>query len=399
MRSKADKSIIKKMEKEIAKGDKSLLDELIRYGNSSGLLSSAQVLKMWNGVSLDTFSDTALMAALNVMKDRLCIDDISNYFRDARMLDDVTGDPVRKNDFLQTIDEKVLANTKSFLRRAGKKIEAHFHKDLCELNDKELMEGLDHMGYTNMRAIYNDLVILKKYLRWCHDAGYFTPAFYEVDKVKPKAVKMSPVKSQFRSPDDLMKYIETVYTMDMNLTPIVAIMLYWMGFNIDEAVSVRVDDVDLAKGTIASGFYGDIVIPEAFIEWIKRYMSSDIIEYTNDMGTRAMYAQPSEYLLKQYVFRNKLSSDGGKCDKGMLKSAVWRVSKVCNEAFDGTVKITSKGVSVSGAMYRLRVQEAREEITDADIVREFRADPDDKIEISLLKRSYEKYKESLGQGG
>ncbi|MPM11458.1 hypothetical protein SDC9_57802 [bioreactor metagenome] len=379
------------MEPYLINGDPELLKELYRFGEVTGKLSKPQILQMWNGVRLNNFDTTVLEALFEFLSHKFNIGEITEYFESKRQTV-VTSDSEtleRKEKYLATLDDNNRSFEVSVLSRAMKNIESVFHKDLCEMNNEELLAGLSNMGYINLRAARNDLVIIRKYVDWCSRSGYFAPATNSIGDIN---VNMIGVKKSIRdkivpSPEKLRDIIDITKDKDEFSTDVVVIILYWLGLTLEEICELKDSEVDLIGGRIQNNYFGSIPIPTILIKYLRNYIQTDVI-YTDNITRVVM---PSEYFIKKFVIRGS-SDHNNRLGLGRIKVLPTEFkSKFKNQTGD-ELKLSGKTLQLSGACWRIYQRELNgEDITDKILQYESRISS--YLSTIEFRRTYNLYKE------
>lgn len=383
------------MERYLQNGDDKLRSELYKFGERSGKLSKPDILMMWNGIRLSKFTPQKQAAIFEFLSQYIDLSTAQDFF--IIKAPAPTGQVLpfdRKEEYLRTVaNEETRAVYGSILRRAARNIETVYGKDLCELDAAELSAGVSEMGHTNTNTIRSNFALLKTYIKWCKDNGYFVPHWDKIDAmISPELAINRSLRSK------LIKDAQTLQTMifstrdkeDTN-TDSVILCLSWMGFTMDEIYDLKREDIHLETMSIRHPLLGSVTIPDEFRTIISRYDHST----EASSGLLTFVADESDYFIKRFVKPNQKRT-GDRMSRSRLPILITKFARDYRELSGNDQKITAMNIFTSGACWRIYQREAGgETVTDELITEETRLSSERSIEA--FRKIYQGYKEVFYQ--
>lgn len=382
------------MKNTLIKGDNELLSELYEFGESSGRLTKPQILQIWNGTPLERFGDKELRALFEFLNYKYRIGS-SDYYFGKRQTHTQVNAPIefdRKNRYLETIkDQKKREVETSVLSRVGSKIEAVFAKDVCELSKDELIAGFSNMGYTNARVASTELSVVKHYITWCSENGYYAPALNEIKMVKSDDIgfKRMLLHSFVPTPEKLRDIIYATKDKNGPNTDSIIICLYWLGLTLDEVYDLEKSDVDINNGIVNNDHYGQIKIPIELIEIFRSYVNNDEV-YKNDERL-VLISDETKYFLKRFIYPGTKKT-GERLSRVRIKMLVTNFKKQYIEENKEEINFSVKNLNTSGICWRLYQKEKNGESITDEIYR-FEGRISNDLGLRVLKTKYQSFKE------
>lgn len=391
MNTKRD--VLEFMEQYLGHGSDKLKDDLYNFGLTTGQLTQSEIMMAWNGVSMSKFPAVKQLAFLEFL---------SNYAPELRGTEALFGvRPRIESKPLPPFDrKKSFSSTQesssnlyfNVLKKVSQTVENIFGKDLSELAAEELIAGMSEMKYTNITTLRNDLNIVKRYIKWCYESGYYSPHNNEVQRVTVKDVPIyrAVALKLIKDPAELQQIIYQTREKGGINTDSVILCLYWMGFARSEIHDLKKSDVDVETHTILHPEWGEVPIPEEFRDIVSRYYDTQDVKH---LGINYL-ADESERFLKKYV-RNVVELTATPMSIGRIDVLVNSFAKEYARVTCKEQRITGTNLINSGACYRIYSQvsamdeDERKDALDGLVAKEFRKSSPG--QVTTFKKLYDNY--------
>lgn len=157
-----------------------------------------------------------------------------------------------KERYLETRKGSIVNQSKN-LFVAAEKLENEYGVDLAEFNIGEISQFMRLGGFAEPNSVRSRLALLSSYGKWyCEQTGK------TLDGIKTYKVKDFPYAEYLaptiiKTPEELVNKIRQVYDFDSGQPAMAALCLSWLGFDIDEMLKLRVEQVDTKAGVILDG--------------------------------------------------------------------------------------------------------------------------------------------------
>jgi len=381
---KYEKKTIDDVNRIFASADEQLLLDLSKYGEKTGRLSVASILRVWNGVSADKLPTSDLDALIEFLQGK--------YGKEFLVCKNSLYDKEinKKQKYLLLIQNQAKrAAERSLLNRVHENIESVFKKDICELTAEELSAGFSNMGYNSKRVAANDLSMIKHYLEWCYKEGYYVPAYSAINQISIDdiGIRGGLRNSIVPTPEDLANKIVVVKQNDSRYNDVMVICLFWMGLIFDEIYDLRIDDVLIDDCAILNPYFEKVIIPEPLVPFFKAYIESQFSQSSDAEST----TDKSRYFIQQYVKRSDGSSDG-RMHPQRIRVLVNEFKNKYNNISNDKIDIAPPILLTSGACWRIYQQEQSGLFIDDDLIR-YEARITSSAQIRDFKEVFKQYKE------
>ena len=119
-------------------------------------------------------------------------------------------------------------------------------KDIAEMTKEEAISAINRLEFLEMGTAEGFLAVTKMYTRWCQKneifeniaGGFLQVSLNDIDP----SVSMS--KMFFRDEHDFLYSMRKVREFDELQNDVVALIFAWLGLSLDEALSIRENDID-----------------------------------------------------------------------------------------------------------------------------------------------------------
>lgn len=233
----------------ISKGDDKTLQSLFEKAATAGI-SSALIIRIWyRQVNLEKQSAKVIQFLYEALIDKSRIE----VERPSQEPVDLTR--VRKNKLEFLNDESVPASVRkrcSPLFDGVYSIEVSSDCDIREMEREQFVDAFESLGHYNRKYIASALSVMNHYFRWSKENKkkvhpcWFDEFLTADDIDTTEAMRQCCYKDAAMLRDTIMKNVEID---NMQSAPPLAV-LAWMDFDLDEALDIKNEEVDLASGTI-----------------------------------------------------------------------------------------------------------------------------------------------------
>lgn len=160
----------------------------------------------------------------------------------------------QKYEFINSlaIEEITKKNYINFFEKLGDEIESDFQKDFCDFNYGECVTALTIFSPPSIKSKSHDINVLKRYIYWCIENGRRSlDSDNPLEIIDPleinniNAFRETMVSSPEHLKDICEKGFEKPLNNSIDLMTYGYIWLLYNGFNRDEALLIKRDDIDI----------------------------------------------------------------------------------------------------------------------------------------------------------
>ncbi len=326
-----------------------VLQGLYALAGESRYWTAQQILSVWyRQTPIESFTDEQL-------------NELYRWLCQPTSVAELTTWDANKQEFLNTLPSAARAATASRLK-AVRNYEVAIGTEACNMNSDQLARMLSGTGIYVRSSLRNILNAVTSYTKWRHSQGHPVHPFL-VDTQRPFAklnidIRPGMLQSLVFGHQDL--YGRIICGPDVKqsyTTPVVAVLLF-LGFSVEEMLTIRNDEVDLEASppTVRSR-----AIPGDLYRVIQHYMSIQSVERSAGpgLGMRVFYVDNRGLLIRRLVTKSDL--EGKPITPTMLKGSYKA----------GPNAGTMSDLLYSGCCCRLYEKEQRAPLTKEDFATEF----------------------------
>lgn len=229
---------VKALKNIISVGDPSVLQKLYSLSEGHGL-TQRDIMKVWYGLTSISSLDEAELDTLYLLATRA-----------SEMFDSSS----RKERYFS--EAGISKNIERILRALFARIqlsERKMRRDISEFSYDELCNAVSRSGAYRIRNLRTEISALNAYLKWCAEQDFHVHSDWEAEK----AVKVEDIDIKYGmkeycvgSPRELLFKIGENMPLDDGYIAPIAACLIWMGFELDEIVTIKDEEFDFVKGEI-----------------------------------------------------------------------------------------------------------------------------------------------------
>lgn len=229
---------IKALKNIISAGDPSVLQKLYSLSEGHGL-TRQEIMKVWYGLTSVSSLDEAELGTL--------------YTLAARASETFDSSDRKERYFSESGVSKNIERILRALFTRLKLSERKLRKDVSEFSHDELCNAISKSGAYRIRNLRTEISPLNAYLKWCSEQDFGVHQDWKdakTIKVEDIDIKYGMKEYCVGSPRELLFKIGADMPLDDGYIVPVAACLIWMGFELDEIVTIRDEEFDFIKGKI-----------------------------------------------------------------------------------------------------------------------------------------------------
>lgn len=231
--------------------------------------------------------------------------------------------------------------------------ENQFNKDVAEFSIEEWSACLEDSGFSEPHTIRCRISDMAPYADWyCVQQNLSAHHIreYKVDMF-PYAQKLAP--TIIKTPEELLQNIAAVYHVETAQPVIPALCMAWLGVDLDDAIRLPTECVDVKAGKIYSA-NGSVIapdMPDCIRKLLQEYSTIKTSERTKNQ-TYPVYADDLGFFIKRMVDKDS-KKVGQPISTKSMRAWITIFNDKLHEQLPNSKVINYTNVQRSGNFYRL----------------------------------------------
>lgn len=397
-KSKSLSPVIKIINECIKSGDSKELSTLCSYADQCPNLTRSVALSAWNSMDAKTLKYMELKELFIFFSQRHDIGSVADYFSEEMESEETPFTDSLKEEYIATLapisTPAVVKNARYVLDHVRTKMESIIGKNVLDFDRNDMIAGLSNLKLTTTKSIQKTYSIIKGYVTWASKKR-ICPAMEILDSITSADIPIARGTSEkiIPTPESLLEIIEEIKKPGWFNTDSAAVILVWCGLSLEEALSLKNEDVDIINGLIH--FNGKTIeIPPVLKKVISDYALNDEVESGVAGGGTHLEADDIGYFLKKFLLPGRKANRGEPIKLKRLRDMLHEFAVEYSESTGVDRKINERVLRESGALWRLWKKETDGYIiTKEDVQKEFPQKNNQSITDFL--RLYAQYKKNF----